>query len=151
MIRCQQIQLVEITVGVSQEEKGKHLTCPQKGKKDNPGNYTLVNLTLVPGKITESQKLEEGSCDHLVQPPADAGSATARFPAPICPYLSFAEELTTQHSTPDVAYQCGAERKDHLPRPAGNALPNAVLNAVGYFRQEGSLLAYDQLVVNQDL
>jgi len=41
-------------VGLPQVEKGNHLTCPQKGKKDNPDNYRLLNLTLVSGKITEA-------------------------------------------------------------------------------------------------
>ncbi|KAK4829364.1 hypothetical protein QYF61_003291 [Mycteria americana] len=50
------LTLAEIIVGLPQVEKGKHLTRPQKGKKDNPGIYRLVNLTLVPGKITESRK-----------------------------------------------------------------------------------------------
>lgn len=40
-------------VGLPQLEKGKLLTYPQKGKKDNPDNYRLVNLTLVPHRVME--------------------------------------------------------------------------------------------------
>lgn len=37
--------------GLPQLEKSNCSTCSQARKKDNPGNYRLVDLALVPGKV----------------------------------------------------------------------------------------------------
>lgn len=47
-------------------------------------------------------------------------------------------------------YQSRGEDEDHLPWPAGDALPNAALEAVGFLCCKDILLAYAQLVVHQD-
>ncbi|XP_025933967.1 CUB and sushi domain-containing protein 1 [Apteryx rowi] len=46
-------------------------------------------------------------------------------------------------------HQCGVEVKDHLPRPVGNALPNAVWDAVSSLCHGDALPAHDQLVVQR--
>ena len=46
-------------------------------------------------------------------------------------------------------HQCWVVGKDHLPWPADNT-PNSALDAIGILCHEGALLAYGQLVVQQD-
>lgn len=49
-----------------------------------------------------------------------------------------------------ASHQGWAERKDHLPRPAGNALCNAAQDTLGFFCHKGTLLSRVQLGVYQD-
>ena len=54
------------------------------------------------------------------------------------------------HCTPDVSHQCWVEGKDHLPQPAGNALPNTAQEAAGFLCCQSTLLAHGHLDVHQD-
>lgn len=45
-------------IGTVEEKKANVTPISEKGKKQGPGNYKLVSLTLVPGKATEQICLE---------------------------------------------------------------------------------------------
>jgi len=60
------------------------------------------------------------------------------------------EEPATACSAPDVCHQCCAERKGHLPRPAGNTSPNVAQDAVDHLCR-GTLLVCVQPGVRQNL
>lgn len=45
------------------------------------------------------------------------------------------------HSTPDTSHQCRVEKKNHLPWPAGDALPHTAKDVVGCLTWKGRLLA----------
>jgi len=50
--------------------------------------------------------------------------------------MSCTGEPSTGPSTPGVSHQGGAEGKDHLLQPAGDALPQAAQEAVGHLRHK---------------
>lgn len=60
---------------------------------------------------------------------------------PTCPSLSCTKEPRTGHKSPDVSHESWAGDKDHLPRPAGDTLFNAVQGADGLLGSKGALLA----------
>lgn len=51
--------------------------------------------------------------------------------SPVHPCLSCAGEPWTEPNIPHVSHQCSLEGENHLPEPAGNALPNAAQEAAG--------------------
>lgn len=58
-------------------------------------------------------------------------------------------ELRTEPITPDVSHQVWEKGKDHLPHPAGNALPNAVQEFVDDCCKD-ALLVHVHLLAHQD-
>ena len=59
-------------------------------------------------------------------------------------FLYWGTQNWIQHS------KCVPPGKVHLPQPAGNALPKAAQEVVGFLCHEYTLLAPGQLVVHQD-
>lgn len=55
-------------------------------------------------------------------------------------------EPSSECSPPNVAHQCWAEENNHLPQPAGNALPEVAQET---FCFKGPLLVHGQLLTSQ--
>lgn len=69
---------------------------------------------------------------------------------PVNLHLYSPGEPSTGHSTPDVVSKALSKEIRSPPWPANNSLPNAAKDAVGLLCHEGTLLANDQLGINQD-